>query len=127
MVHMSYDAFLLVMSQLANKRHARISFQDSVIHFELTEKKNHWILYTQVYSGERFLSRVVRSCMSSMGKFRWQSEGTYLKLDSPTNSIYLFQEIQMEKGKFIPFRHYLNAMSTLAAQWREILHDLISV
>lgn len=120
---MSYDAFLLVMSQLAGKRKARVVIDSEVIFFEASQKKSHYTLYTKVYSGDGYLPKNVRSCVSSSGLLRWQQSGAYLKLDPFTHSVYLFQEIEMEGGKYIPFRHHLSDFSMVAAEWREILQD----
>jgi hypothetical protein len=120
---MSYDAFLIVMSQLAGNRKARVVDRGNVIFFEMSKKKDHWILYTQVYFGDGYLPSSVRSCVSSCGMLRWQQDGAYLKLDPLSHAIYLFQEIQMEKGKYIPFKHYLNDFSTEAREWKETLQE----
>ncbi len=120
---MSYDAFLLVMSQLAGKRKARVVLKGEVIFFETSPKKNHWVLYTKVFSGDGYLPKDVRSCVSSSGVLRWQHSGAYLKLDPLTHSVFLFQEIEMEKDKYIPFKHHLSDFSMVAAEWREILQD----
>jgi hypothetical protein len=120
---MSYSAFLLVMSQLAGKRKARIVVQGGVIFFEISPKKNHYTLYTKVYFGDGYLPPSVSSCVSSRGTLRWQSRGAYLKLDSLTHSVYLFQEVEMQEGKYIPFKHYLSDFSLVAAEWREILQS----
>jgi hypothetical protein len=119
---MSYNAFLLVMSQLAGNRKARVVIQGNIIFFEKT-KKNHWILYTKVYSGDGYLPNSVRSCVSSGGVLRWQHSGAYLKLDPPSHSVYLFEEIEIEEGKYIPFKHHLGDFSTVAAEWKEILQE----
>ena len=120
---MSYDAFLLVMSQLAGKRKARVVIDGEVIFFESSEKRNHLTLYTKVFSGDGYLPNNVRSCVSSSGLLRWQQSGAYLKLDPFTHSVYLFQDIQMEEGKYIPFKHHLSDFSMVATEWREILLD----
>jgi hypothetical protein len=120
---MSYGAFLLVMSQLVDKRKARVVIQSEVVFFEIAQKKNHYILYTKVYSGEGYLPKNVRSCFASSGMWRWQSKGAYLKLDVSTSSVYVFQEVEMQKGKYIPFRDHLNAFSSVASEWREIFQD----
>jgi len=120
---MSYDAFLLVMSQLAGKRKARVVIQGVVIFFEVSPRKNHFTLYTKVYSGDGYLPKNVRSCVSSSGVLRWQHSGAYLKLDPLTHCVYLFQEIKMEEGKYIPFKHHLSDFSMVAAEWREIFQD----
>ncbi|MGC1878717.1 MAG: hypothetical protein WA347_02725 [Rhabdochlamydiaceae bacterium] len=120
---MSYSAFLLVMSQLAGNRKARVVNQGNLIFFEMSQKKNYWTLSTQVYSGDGYLPSSVRSCVSSNGMLRWQQCGAYLKLDPLSHTIYLFQEIQMEKGKYIPFKHHLNNFSIMVAEWKELLQE----
>lgn len=120
---MFYKPFLLVMSQLASKRKARVVIHDETIFFEASEKPNHFTLYTKVYSGDGYLPKTIRSCVSSSGLLRWQKSGAYLKLDPLTYSVYLFQEAQMEEGKYIPFKHLLSDFSSVAAEWREILRD----
>jgi hypothetical protein len=119
---MSYDAFLLVMSQLAGNRKARVVIQGNIIFFEKF-KKNYWTFYTKVYSGDGYLPNSVRSCVSSSGMLRWQHDGAYLKLDPHSHSVYLFEEIEMEQGKYIPFKHHLSDFSIVAAEWKEILQE----
>jgi hypothetical protein len=119
---MSYDSFLLVMSQLSGDRKARVVIQDNIIFFEKT-KKNHWTLFTKVYSGDGFLPNSVRSCVSSSGVLRWQHGGAYLKLDLHSHSVCLFEEIEIEEGKYIPFKHHLSNFSTIATEWQEILQE----
>ena len=121
---MSYDAFLVIMSQLAGNRKARVVINGDVIFFEAGEKKNHWTLYTKVFVGEGFLPKSVRSCISSNGVLRWQNSGAYLKLDVPSHCVYLIQEVEMEEGKYIPFKHYLTDFSVVAEEWKEILQDI---
>jgi hypothetical protein len=120
---MFYKPFLLVMAQLASKRKARVIIQDETIFFEASEKPHHFTVYTKVYSGEGYLPKTIRSCVSSSGLLRWQQTGAYLKLDPLTYSVYLFQEVQMEEGKYIPFKYILSDFSSVAAEWREILQD----
>jgi hypothetical protein len=120
---MSYDAFLLVMSQLAGKRKARVVIEGEVVFFEASSKKDQWTLYTKVYSGDGYLPANVRSCVSSSGVLRWQHNGAYLKLDPITHSVYLFQEVEMEENKYIPFKRHLADFSMVANEWREILQD----
>ncbi len=119
---MSYDAFLLVMSQWAGYRKARALIQGNIVFFEKI-KKNHWTLYTKVYSGDGYLPNSVRSCVSSAGVLRWQHSGAYLKLNPDSHSVYLFEEIEIEEGKYIPFKHHLSNFSTIAAEWKEILQE----
>jgi hypothetical protein len=121
---MSYDAFLVIMSQLAGHRKARVVINGEVIFFEPSEKKNHWTLYTKVFVGEGFIPKSVRACVSSGGILRWQANGAYLKLDIPSHCVYLIQEVEMQDGKYIPFKHYLSDFSAVADEWREILQDI---
>lgn len=120
---MSYQAFLIVMSQLAGKQKARVVVEGEMIFFEASSKKNHYTLYTKVFSGDGYLPKNVRSCVSSSGVLRWQQNGAYLKLDPLTYSVYLFQNVEMQQGKYIPFKHHLSDFATVAAEWREILRD----
>ena len=92
---MAYDVFLLVMSQLAGRRKARVVIQGEVFFFEVSDKKNCLTLYTKIYSGEGDLPPSVRSCVSSSGVLRWQQRGAFLKLDSNAHCVYLFQEVEM--------------------------------
>jgi hypothetical protein len=119
---MSYNAFLFVMSQLAGNRKARVVIQENIIFFEKT-KKNHWTLCTKVYSGEDSLPSSVRSCVSNGGVLRWQHRGAYLKLDPHSPSVNLLEEIEIEEGKYIPFKHHLSDFSAIAAEWKEILQE----
>lgn len=111
------------MSQLASKRKARVVIQDETIFFEASDKPNHFTLYTKVYFGQGYLPQAIRSCVSSSGVLRWQKSGAYLKLDPLTYSVYLFQEAQMEEGKYIPFKHLLSDFYSVAVEWRQILQD----
>ncbi len=111
------------MSQLASKRKARVIIHGETVFFTATEKPNHFTLYTKVYSGEGYLPKEIRSCVSSSGLLRWEQTGAYLKLDPLTYSVYLFQEAQMEEGKYIPFKNLLSDFSSVATEWREILCD----
>jgi hypothetical protein len=120
---MSYNAFLLVMSQLAGNGKACVVIQENVIFFEKSKKKNHWTLYTKVYSGDGDIPKSIRSCLSTGGMLRWQHNGAYLKLDPLSHCVYLFEEIAMEQGKYIPFRHHLTDFSTVAAEWKAILQE----
>jgi hypothetical protein len=120
---MAYNAFLLVLNQLAGNRIARIVFEDKVIFFEKS-KENRWTLYTKLFAGDGYLPSSVRSCVSSGGVLRWQHNGAYLKLDSASHSVYLFEEIEIEEGKYIPFKHHLSDFSMVAAEWTEILQEL---
>lgn len=120
---MSYSAFLLVMSQLADNRKARVVIQGNLFFFERM-RKNHWNLSTKVYSGDDYLPNSVRTCVSSAGVFRWQPSGAYLKLDHHSHSVYLFEEIEIKEGKYLPFKRHLSDFSAVAAEWKEILQDV---
>lgn len=111
------------MSQLSGKRKARVVIQDEFIFFEPSPKENHFTIYTKVYSGEGYLPQAIRSCVSSSGVLRWQESGAYLKLDPLTHSVYLFQEVQMEMGKYIPFKHFLGDFCKVSAEWRDIFKE----
>lgn len=121
---MSYNAFLLVMSQWMSKKKAHLVIQGHVIFFESSLKKNHVKLSTQVFSGENHLPPGIRACVSSYGEFRWQKGGAYLKLDLKTHSILLIEEVEMEKGKYIPFKQRLSAFLSAAVEWKEILQEI---
>lgn len=120
---MSYHAFLIVMTQLASKRKTRVVVEGEVIFFETSSKEDHYTLYTKVFFGDGYLPKNVRSCVSSSGVLRWQQNGAYLKLDPLTHSVYLFQNVEMQSGKYIPFKHHLSDFAIVAAEWREILRD----
>jgi len=120
---MAYDAFLLASSQLRERGKARLVIDGENLFIESAQIKNRWLLYTRVYFGEGYLPNSIRSCVSSSGVLRWQQTGAYLKLDPLTYSVFLFQEVEMEEGKYIPFRHHLSDFTKVAAEWREILHD----
>ncbi len=119
---MSYNAFLLVMNQLAGNKKARIVMQGNVIFFEATGK-NRLKISTIVYSGDDYLPKSVHSCVSSQGVLRWQHRGAYLQLDRQTHSVFLIEEIEIEEGKYIPFRNHLSDFSMVAAEWKEILRE----
>lgn len=119
---MSYNAFLLVMSQLAGSRKARIVDNDHTIFFEKSPQNNRLILTTSVFSGEGFIPHSIRDCVSSRGNLRWQHTGPALKLDH--SSVFLREEIEMEEGKFLPFRHHLATFSAAATEWKKFLSEL---
>lgn len=121
---MSYQAFLLVMGQLASKKKARVVVQGDVIFFESSIKENHFKIYTKIFSGDGYLPKNMRSYFSSCGVLRWQHRGAYIELDSETHSIYLVEEIEMEKNKYIPFRNRLNDFSLVALEWKEIFREI---
>ncbi len=120
---MSYVAFLVVMSQLDTKKQARILIKRNEILIEPSKKKDKWMLYTKVYSGDPMIPRSVRSCISTSGVFRWQHRGAYLKLDADTHSVFLTEEVEMERGKYLPFKHRISDFAMVAEEWREILQE----
>lgn len=111
---MPYNAFLQITNQFSTKNKASAIIDDALIFFK-KNKKNQWILSTKVSTSN------FSYCLSSLGLLRWQSKGPYLELDPLTQSIFLIEEIEMQEGKYIPFRHNLNNFSKIAAEWREIL------
>ena len=121
---MSYKAFLLVMSQLAVRKTARVVFEDNTIFFEATEENDRLKFQTKVYGGEGYIPPSVRACVSSGGTLRWQESGAYLQLEESSFSIHLIQEAEMQMGKFVPFRNTLSDFSRVADEWREILQEL---
>lgn len=118
---MSYDLFLLVMSQLSTKRKASIVLHGNVISIETQEKANQWKLSTPIYCGDECIPQAVRACVSSNGTLRWQVGGPYVKLSPKSHSVLLIQEISLEKGKYLPFKHHLNDFQKVAEEWREFL------
>jgi hypothetical protein len=121
---MPYQAFLHLITQLAGSKKARVVLQGNVIFFETSNIKNQFTLSTKVYSGDGRLSPHVCSCVSSNGTLRWQQGGAYLKLDPITHSVYLIEDVEMEEGKYIPFRDRLSDFSSVAEEWKEILQNL---
>ncbi len=119
---MSYDAFLSVINQLAGQRRARCVVQGSVIFIESKPKQKKWSLATRVFSGEGFLPKAVKDCVSSSGVLRWQQRGANLRLDPDNHSVYLTQEISYEP-KYVPFRYVMRDFADVANEWREILED----
>lgn len=118
-----YDAFLRVMSQLSSKRKARIEIDDNAIFFETLKNENCMRISTTIYRGEGFISPSVRSCVPSNGILHLQSSGAYLQLDLEAHAVHLIEEVDMEKGKYIPFKHHFSDFCQIAAEWREILQD----
>lgn len=118
---MAYDVFLLVMSQLAGRRKARVVIQGEVVFFEVSDKKNRLIFSTKIFSGDGDLPPSVRSCVFSNGVLRWQQNGAFLKLDPNIHCVSLVQEVEMEKNKYLPFRRHLEDFCGIASEWREIL------
>jgi hypothetical protein len=121
---MSYDLFLRVMSQIANKKVASLTVDDQEIIIEPYKKENHWLFRTTLYYAEEEIPSCIRSCISSSGVLRWQEKGAYLQIEEESHSVLLIQKIIMEKGKFIPFQFHINDFAHIATEWRGILSDL---
>jgi hypothetical protein len=121
-----YDAFLTILTQLAGKKRARVVVQGSVIFIESAGgKKDRWAVSTRVFSGEGYLPRSVKECVSSSGLLKWQERGAYLHLDPAEQAIYLVHEID-SSPKYVPFKYMMNDFVTVANEWREILEDFAS-
>ncbi len=109
------------MSQLAGKKKARIVIDNHLIFIDALKKKNRWSLFTKVFDSDGYLPPSVQDCLSSAEFMRWQHGGAYLKVDALTQSIYLMNEIEMERGKYIPFRRHITNFVTAADEWKETL------
>jgi hypothetical protein len=119
---MSYDAYLLTLSQLAEKKKARVVVQGSVIFIETLQGKKKWNLSAKVFDHDGLLPKTVKECLSSTGILKWQERGAYLKLDSNTNAVYLIHEIE-SSAKYVPFKYRVNDFAQVANEWKEILDD----
>src|SRR5690242_18359013 len=108
---MTYNVFLQITNQLCNKDKASIILNDALIFFK-KNKKNRWTLSTKVSVSND------SHCLSSLNLLRWQSKGPYLQLDPCTQSVFLIEEVEMQEGKYIPFRNSLNKFAEIAADWR---------
>ena len=118
---MSYNAFLIAMSQMASKKKARVVVNDHLIFIEALNRKNRWKMFTKVFHSSGYIPPSVQDCLASAEFLRWQYQGAYLKLDPLTQSLYLVKEIEMPVGKYIPFRHHLNEFIVAADEWKETL------
>ena len=119
---MSYDSYLLVMSQMFSRKKAQVIVQGSVIFIE-SDRKSHWNLSTKILGIEsKKIPGRLKECVSHTGLLRWQERGAYLKLDSDTNSIYLLQEIVSSK-KYLPFKYLIGDFASVANEWKEILEE----
>ncbi len=120
---MSYQGFLIAMSQLACKQKACFVVQGQRIVLEEAEGENRWNFSTVVFRAEQEIPDALLSSLSPQGKFRWQAQGPYLKIDTDDQSVHLIYPVEMEKGKFLPFRAYLTTFVSAADEWRETLRD----
>jgi hypothetical protein len=120
---MSYNAYLMVLSQLSTRKKAQCVIQGSVIFVESKPSNNDWSISTKIFDSEHGkLPSTLKKSLTSSGLLRWQERGAYLKLDAETNHVYLIQEIQASK-KYIPFRHIMSDFTDVATEWKQILDD----
>jgi len=119
---MSYDAFLMTLSQLAGKNKARVVVQGSVIFIETQPNRKKWKMSTKIFNKDGPLPGGMKECVSSSGMLKWQERGAYLKLDPCTNSLYLIHEIE-SATKYVPFKYLVNDFAQVANEWKEILDD----
>lgn len=107
---MSYQAFLLITSQLATRRKVSACIDDEWIFVEKTPK-DHWTLSLKICDGNPIHTDLLR----------WQSGGAYLKQDPRTDALFLVQEMQIPQGKYIPFKNHLTQFLHTAEEWRQTL------
>lgn len=118
---MSYDAYLMTLSQLSGKSKARVVVQGSVIFIETQPNRKKWKMSTKIFEEGSF-PKAMKECISSSGMLKWQERGAYLKLDPCTNSLYLINEIE-SATKYVPFKYLVNDFAEVANEWKEILDD----
>lgn len=116
---MTYDLFLLVLSQLSSKQKAQIAVEGNLISIEELKAEKKWKFSTLIASGEEEIS----ASIGSNGFFRWQKKGAHLERDPAGNSICLVQEIDIQQGKYTAFRNHLKEFLPLAVEWRSIFQD----
>lgn len=116
---MSYNDFLMAMSQMSSKKKARVVIDNHLIFIEALKEKNRWNMFTKVFHSSGHLPLSVQDCLTSAEFLRWQYHGAYLKLDVMTQSVYLVNEVEMAIGKYIPFRQHLNEFLVAADEWKE--------
>jgi hypothetical protein len=120
---MSYNTYLLVLSQLSTRKKAQCVVQDSVIFIESNPQDSRWNLATKLLDSDQAnIPSYLKESLSKKGLLRWQERGAYLKLDPESNHVYLIQEINSSK-KYIPFRSVMNDFAGLAKEWKEILSE----
>ncbi|MBY0529981.1 MAG: type III secretion system chaperone [Rhabdochlamydiaceae bacterium] len=120
---MSYQGFLIAMSQLACKPKASFIVQGQRIILEEAEGENRWNFSTVVFRAEHKIPEALLSSLSPMGKLRLQTQGPYLKIDEEDQSVHLIYPVEMQKGKFLPFRAYLSTFLKSADEWKQTLCD----
>lgn len=116
-----YNAFLIVMSQLASQKKARVVIQDQLIFIEETGEENQWRLSSPVFRGEGYLPSNLFSCVSSRGIFCWQHQKPHLRLNPETHSVDLIHTVEIKKGKYLPFRELMSTFVQMAQEWKKFL------
>jgi hypothetical protein len=119
---MTYDAYLMAITQLSTRRKARVVVQGSVIFIETNPPRKKWHLSTKVFDGDGHLPKGIKECLSSSGILKWQAGGAYLHLDSNDNTVHLINEVD-SSSKYIPFKHHIGDFVEIAKEWKEILDD----
>lgn len=123
---MSYNTYLLVLSQLTSRKKAECVVQGSVIFVESKQSGKDWNLSTKIFDADTAkIPSFLEQSLNSRGLLRWQERGAYLKLDPETNSVYLVQEILSSK-KYVPFKYLMNDFAGVAKQWKDILDGVPS-
>ncbi len=120
---MSYDVYLIAMGQLAGRKKARLLVEEKEIFLE-NLGEGHWKFSARVFTSDGDLPSELRSCLFRNGVLRWQERGTYLKYDTMTESILLIYEVEMEPGKYIPFRQALTSFMRIAHEWIDTLEEI---
>jgi len=124
---MSYNTYLLVLSQLTSRKKAECVVQGSVIFVESKQSGKDWNLSTKIFDADTAkIPSFLQQSLNSRGLLRWQERGAYLKLDLETNSVYLVQEILSSK-KYVPFKYLMNDFAGVAKQWKDILGEVSSI
>jgi hypothetical protein len=114
---MHFKEFLILTHQLSSKKRATFVVDGYLVAIEATNKKNCWKISTKICHVENPLSSTLQDCLRGTDLFRWNRSGPFLMQDPSTGSIYLVKEIEMPLGKFIPFRHHLNAFQASISEW----------
>lgn len=121
---MSYNTYLLVLSQLSSRKKAECVVQGSVIFVESKEVGKDWNLSTKIFDADTAkIPSFLQQSLTSRGLLRWQERGAFLKLDPETNSVYLVQQIQSSR-KYVPFKYLMNDFAGVAREWKDILDEV---
>jgi len=117
---MSYANFLLALSQLAVKKNAKLTLENSSLHIALDSDKKTWQLSTPLYVGEEGIPSHVRASLpSSSNTMKWQ-EGAYIKIEQENNAVLLLQDISLP-FHYLSFKKHLPEFLSQAEEWKEIL------